>query len=151
MTILLFLYFTGKVKQKQKPVIRFASLFKIFFSWKFFRNWLEALCCVQKQSPGGVLKNFRKSIGRHLRQGLFFNKVADLVAFHIKTSHTKTIQEQVFLQKPPVAASVYHEKICLIWTNTGSFIRKLSSNSTFFHLKSLWNFSNNSRYSEFRK
>ena len=38
-------------------------------------SWLASL---QKQSPGGVLRNFARLIGKHLCQSLFFNKIAGL-------------------------------------------------------------------------
>ena len=38
----------------------------------------------QKQSPGGVLRNFAKFTGKHLFQGLFFKLGADIVNINDK-------------------------------------------------------------------
>ena len=51
----------------------------------FFTNIVNDFWQLQQQPPErcsmkkGVLRNFRKSIGKYLCQGLFFNKIAGLM------------------------------------------------------------------------
>ena len=53
---------------------------------------LSLFISMQKQSPRGVLKNFAKFTGKHLRQSLFFSKVVGGACSLIK----KEILAQVF-------------------------------------------------------
>ena len=73
-----FLWLCLKITNDWKRVESFWSYTttEVWF-WVLLINWWFSTN-VQKQSPRGVLKNFAKFMGKHLRQSLFFNKVAGL-------------------------------------------------------------------------
>ena len=54
-------------------IARYFGVF-IFLLQRFFRSSLSEVFCKK-----GVLRNFAKFTGKHLCQGLFFNKVATLI------------------------------------------------------------------------
>ena len=65
---------------------------------------------LQKQSPGGVLRNLTKFTGKHLWQSLFFNKVAGLIEketlAQVFSCEFCQISKNIFSYKiPPMAAS----------------------------------------------
>ena len=73
-----FLWLCLKITNDWKRVESFWSYTttEVWF-WALLINWWFSTN-VQKQSPRSVLINFAKFMGKHLRQSLFFNKVAGL-------------------------------------------------------------------------
>ena len=62
---------------------------------------------MQKQSPRGVLKNFAKFTGKHLLQGLVFNKVAGDSGMDVFCEFCEISKNTFFHGTPSVAASIY--------------------------------------------
>ena len=75
---------------------------------------------IQKQSSGGVLRNFTKFTGKHLCQSLFFNKVSGVCNFIKKESLAQVfscefckISKNTFCYRTPlVTTSINHDEIC---------------------------------------
>ena len=64
----------------------------------------------QKQSLGGVFKNFAKFTEKHLSQSLFFDKAATLLKKRLwhkcfPINFEKLLRKRFFYRKPPVTAS----------------------------------------------
>ena len=53
----------------------------------FFKKLSGKTCVCPEAATGGVLKNFAKFTGKHLCQGLFFNKVAGLFYWNASKYH----------------------------------------------------------------
>ena len=64
----MFISFKSNLNSKQSSLI-----FLLFWSWSLVRSSHPEVFCKK-----GVLRNFTKFTGKHLRQSLFFNKVAGL-------------------------------------------------------------------------
>ena len=103
-------HFMVQIEDYSCRKVHYQTRFSIHrFIYIYFRSSQNLNKNNQKQSPGGVLRNFAKFTEKHLCHSLFFNKVAGLrpetLAQVFSCEFCKTSKNTFSYRTPPVAAS----------------------------------------------
>ena len=127
LTTRLLLYYMEKPESINCCIVYYGSwltlkLYIFFTLWPNILAFIEEYISTNKSSrpevfcEKGVLKNFTKVTGKHLCQGLFFNKVADqrpatllkkrLWNRCFPVNFVKFLRTPIFFRTPMVAASI---------------------------------------------